>query len=348
MGTSSVAPPERQLYLVHGTDGFRARLRAHDLAVALVTGAAAATDLAAVPRGSLAATSLAVTRLSAREATPADLLMASASEGLFAAADERRVLLVEDAEALDPSSLGAFGDGAVAVLQANATASVLAKSVRELSGAVETLDTLDAQHVEDWIRRRARLFGLVLQPMAAGALAMTVGPDLERLDHELEKLAAFSSGAPLTERDVRLLVSGAVEQDVFELTRAVVRHDVKTAIGALDRLLESGEPPLRLHGLLVWQFRLLLVAAGIRDDADLDRAVSKTGLSRGPLVRMRREAGGIRPSTIRRAYESLYYADLAIKTSVDPRSVFQLLVLDLCGVEGADLEPLADRPPGSR
>jgi len=135
--------------------------------------------------------------------------MASASEGLFAAADERRVLLVEDAEALDPSSLGAFGDGAVAVLRANATASVLAKSVRELRGAVETLDTLDAQHVEDWIRRRARLFGLVLQPMAAGALAMTGGPDRERLEKDPERLAAFWSGAPVPGTKVRPPLSDA-------------------------------------------------------------------------------------------------------------------------------------------
>ena len=346
MGTSSVVPPERPLYLVHGTDGFRVRLRAHDLAVTLVTGAPATADLAQVPRGTLGSAPLALTRLSAREATAADLLMATASEGLFALASERRVLLVDDAEAIDPPSLGAFSEAAVVVLRANATATALAKAVRELRGAVETFDALDPQHAEDWVRRRARLVGLVLQPMSAGALATTVGPDLERLDHELEKLAAFSAGAPVTERDVRLLVSGAVEQDVFELTRAVVRHDVKTAIGALDRLLDSGEPPLRLHGLLVWQFRLLLVAAGIRHDADLERAVAKTGLSRNALARMRHEAGGIRPSTIRRAYESLYYADLAIKTSVDPRSVFQLLVLDLCGVEGADLEPLARRPPG--
>ena len=299
-----------------------------------------------MPRDTIAAAPLALTRVSAREATPSDLVMATASEGLFALVDERRVLLIEDAEALDAASLAALPADAAVVLRANTNAGALAKAIRELGGTVESFDALDGQAVEEWIRGRARSFDLALDRGSVSALALAVGSDLERLDHELEKLAAYAAGEPLGARDVGALVSGAIEQDVFDLTRAVVRRDLPTAIGALERLLDSGEPPLRLHGLLVWQFRLLLVAAGLRSDEDLERAVAKTGLSRGALARMRREASGVRQTTIRHAYESLYYADLAMKTSVDPRSVFQLLVLDLCGVAGADLAPLAERPPG--
>ena len=305
-----------------------------------------ARELAEVRRDAIAAAPLALTRLSARDATPSALLMATAAEGLFALSDEARVLLVEDAESIDPASLAALAEDARVVLRANAPAGAVAKTVRDLGGTVETLDALDAHALEEWIARRARTLGLGLDATSVSALALAVGSDLERLDHELEKIAAYAAGEHVADRDVRLLVSGAVEDDVFDLTRAVVRRDVKTAIGTLERLLDSGEPPLRLHGLLVWQFRLLLVAAGLRNDEDLDRAVSKTGLSRGALARMRREAAGVRQAAIRQAYESLYFADLAMKTSVDARSVFQLLVLDLCGVEGADLEPLAERPPG--
>src|SRR2546427_8669252 len=68
MGTSSVVPPGRPLYLIHGTDGFRVRLRAHDLAAALVAGAPATADLAQVARGTIGSAPLALTRLSAREA----------------------------------------------------------------------------------------------------------------------------------------------------------------------------------------------------------------------------------------------------------------------------------------
>ena len=325
----------------------RARLRAHDLVGSLSRGAEPAADLARVPRDTLAAAPLGVTRLSAREASPSDLLMAVASEGLFALSDERPVLLVEDAEALaDVAVLTSLPVDAVVVMLAGVAAPSLAKAVRELGGAVEDLGSLEPPEVEAWLGRRAKSLGVALEPDAVGALAEAVGPDLERADRELEKLGAYAGDRGVTESDVRALVTGTVEQDVFDLTKAVVRRDVRTAVAVLERLLGSGEPPLRLHGLLVWQFRLLLVAAGVGNERDLERAIGQTGLSRGAVQRWRREASGMRPSTIRRAYESLYAADLAMKSSVDPRTVFQLLVLDLCGVEGADLQPLAERPPG--
>ena len=345
MEKSSTAASARPLFLVHGTDGFRARLRAHDLARALASGEAPTRDLATVARDLLASAPLGLTRISAREASPEALLMATASGGLFAS-DERRALLLEDAEMLDPARLRDFAADANVVLRANGAAAPLAKAVRELGGTVEEETPLDPASVESWLTRRARYLEVAIETDAIAALGDAVASDLERADQELGKLAAYTAGARIGESDVRLLVPGAVTNDVFELTQAVVRRDVRKAVSTLERLLDAGEPPLRLHGLLVWQFRLLLVAAGVRTEADLERAVAKTGLSRGAIGKWKRDAAGMRASQILRAYESLYNADLAMKTSVDPRAVFQLLVLDLCGVEGADLEALAARPPG--
>ncbi len=347
MAQRSSAARARPLFLFWGADSLRARLRAHDLARSLVRDANPEDDLALVPRDALAAAPLGITRYSAKDTSPSDLLMATASEGLFAKPHERRVLLVEDADGLaDGVVLGSIPADAAVVLLANGAAGSLAKIVRELGGSVEELAALDPSGVEDWVRRRAKVLGVALEPAAIAALAEAVGADLERADRELEKLRAYALGARVSAVDVRALVAGAVEQDVFELTKAVVRRDARSAVAVLERLLDSGEPFLRLHGLLVWQFRLLLVAAGVRNDRDLERAIAQTGLSRGAVQRWRREAAGVRPSAIARAYESLYAAELAMKTSVDARAVFQLLVLDLCGVTGADLAELAERPPG--
>lgn len=348
MATPSPAGNARPLYLVHGADRLRARLRAAELAGRLSRGLdPSASDLARVPRGSLSQLGMGMTRLSAREATPADILMAARSDGLFAPAEERRVILVEDAEALVDSTVlrELPHEGVAVVLLANGASGVaLARVVRELGGVVEEYARLDQSGAEAWLAKRAQTQGASLDRSALAALAESVEGDLERADRELEKLAAYAAGAVVTQRDVAALVAGAVENDVFELTRSVVRRDVRAALRILERLLDSGEPPLRLHGLLVWQFRVLLVAAGARTDAEVERAAAETGLSRGAVSRWRREASAVRPSQIRQAYESLYAADLAMKSGVDPRTAFQLLVLDLCGVEGADLGPLAERP----
>lgn len=325
---------------------------------------ARASDLASLARLPSFAKDLGVARLSAREASPQDILMAARSDGLFAAADERRVVLVEHAEAIaDAAFLREVPQETAVVLLAEVAlparprgsgeAATLAQVVGELGGTVEELPPLDEAGVEDWLERRAPTLDTRLDDAARAELARTVGPDLERADHELEKLGAYAAGEAVRVEDVRLLVPGAVEATVFDLTGAVLRKDVRTAVATLERLFETDEPPLRLLGLLVWQFRVLLVAAGARSDADLERAARQTGLSKGALLRARRSAAGVRPSLVARAYESLYAADVALKGGLSrgeqQRAVLSLLVLDLCGVEGADVRPLAEvakPPPG--
>ena len=278
---------------------------------------------------------------------------------MFALSNERRVVVLEDVEALAdarflrevPSDValvlvtggplqGRASDGADGAIGPQA----LPKLVRELGGTIEELRPLDEGGVERWLASGARARGLALEPDALVEVARAIGADLERAERELDKLAAYAAGATVKGADVRALVPGAVESDVFELTGAVVRRDVRRAVQMLERLLDGGEPPQRLLGLLVWQFRALLIAAGARTDAELERAARETGLSVGALFRARRHAAGVRQPLVLRAYEALYAADLAIKSGrADARTALQLLVLDLCGVEGADVRALAER-----
>lgn len=354
MASRSAAAPARPLFLLHGADGFRARLRAFDLVRRLARGEdATAPDLAALPRRIALDDALGVTRLSGRAASGDAVVLSSRSEGLFATAEDRRVVFVEDAEALaEPARLHELPAETAVVLLASGPlaaargATGLAQVVRDLGGAVEEFKPLEESEVEAWLGRRATHLGVALEPSAAAELARAVGADLERADQELEKLAAYAAGERVRAEDVRALVPGAVEAAVFDLTGAVLRHDVRRAIALLERLLDGGEPPLRLLGLLVWQFRVLLAAAGARGDAELERAAAQLGLSRGALLRSRRVASSVRPSVVARAYESLYAADVALKAGFGRQDqqhlILQLLVLDLCGVEGADPRPLAD------
>src|SRR5256885_50151 len=100
MAQASSSAPTRMLYLLHGEDSFRIRLRAGELISALLAGAAPTRgDLASrelIPTS----TAFGLVRIDARSADPAEIVIAGQSQGLFAAPDERRVVLVEHAEAL--------------------------------------------------------------------------------------------------------------------------------------------------------------------------------------------------------------------------------------------------------
>jgi DNA polymerase-3 subunit delta len=112
-----------------------------------------------------------------------------------------------------------------------------------------------------WIRERAQQQGKSLNPEAELLLLNLQGSDLLRLGQEVDKLCIFVG----ERRDINLeaveaLVGEGRVREIFELTRAVSRRDLQAALSCLRRLLERGEDPLGILGMLARQVRLLLRA----------------------------------------------------------------------------------------
>lgn len=369
MAQASSSAPTPTVFLLHGDDPFRIRLRANELVHGLLAGGRG-------ERGVLSSRSmvsfggaLGLSRFDARSDQPDDILLAGQSQGLFAAPDERRVVLVEHAEVLARSDVvGRFPAEASLVLVAPepikssrsrarkttktpASGDVaLVDAVENAGGTVERYDRLIGASVNGWIAARAALHRVALRPDALDALATTLGGDTERVENELAKLAAWANGAPVDGAEVRSLVSGAIESDVFELTKAVVRRDVRTAAPLLERLLADGNAPQQLLGLLVWQFRVLLFAASDPKPAAAERQAKAIRSSSGAIMRYAQFARGLGPKDIARAYEALYACDVSIKTwRVDSEETALLLcIMDLCGVPGADMRDLLLREAPQR
>lgn len=359
--------PPRSLYLIHGDDPYRARLRAAELVAALSTGDDRPSDLRA-QRSTDLGDRLGVTRHDARTAEPAMIELSGRSQGLFDAVDELRIVVVEHAEALhDTGVVARFPVEAGLVLvseskiatrarrPAKARASLdtaaadLPSVVEEAGGVIEHIARLGPGELGGWIAARATLLGVELGPEAITALAGAVGGDSARVDQELAKLGAFAAGATVTGADVRALVSGAIETDVFQLTQAVVRHDTRTAIGRLEALLADGQAPQQILALLLWQFRVLLFASAMKTNADAERMAKAIRSSAYAIGRWQAFARGVARADIVRAYEVLYATDLAIKTGrTEPEHAMMLCVLDLCGVHAADPRELVVGEPPRR
>jgi len=349
------------VFLLHGEDPFRTRLRVGELIDSLLAGGAGEPgDLSARPSPRLGA-SLGLTRIDARSDPVDAIAMAGQSQGLFAAVDERQVVLVDHAEALTTTEfLSSFPPESALVLVAvealkvgrgrargRAKAGVPAElslpdAVQEIGGRVQRIERLAPFEVKAWIGARARLHAVVLQPEAMDALAFALGPDTERIENEVQKLGAYANGAPVTAADVRALVSGAIESDIFELTKAVVRRSHKEAIPLLERLLAEGNAPQQILALLLWQFRVLLFASRSPSNQDAEKIAKAIRSSPGAIFRYVQYARGVSQADITRAYESLYATDISIKTgrADSDEAALVLCVLDLCGIAGADLRDL--------
>jgi DNA polymerase III delta subunit len=357
MAQASSSAPTRTVYLLHGEDPFRIRLRANELVHALLKGEAVGSSKLAERELRPYKDALGLTRLDAREAAPDEILLAGQSPGLFAAPEEKRVVLVEHAETLAKTDVIArFPDDAALVLVApepmktsrsrgrrTKTAAAepdaaLLDAVQDVRGTVERFANLMPNEVAAWVTARAKLHGVTLRPDALNALVGALGPDTERIENELAKLAAWANGQPVTGPDVHELVSGAIESQVFDLTTAVVRRDVRTAAALLERLLSAGNAPQQLLALLLWQFRVLLFASQDPKLSEAEKMAKAIRSSSGAILRYTQYARGLGPRDIARAYEALYACDISIKTGRAESDEVALLlcVMDLCGVPGAD------------
>jgi DNA polymerase III delta subunit len=358
---SSSSVPTRTVFLLHGEDSFRTRLRLGELASALLSGAPTGpTDLATLVEPRLG-TLLGITRHDARTDTAGAIMLSGQAQGLFDAVDEPRVVIVDHAEALkDLDLIASFPPEAALVLVAverlatgrsrrgqrakapNAPAANLVEAVEVAGGVVERIERLAPVDVPGWITARARLHDVKMEPAAVSTLASAVGSDTERIEQEVKKLGAYAKQASVTADDVRGLVSGAIEADVFELTQAVVRKDARTAVGTLERLLADGNAVQQILALLLWQFRVLLFASAMRSNADAERMAKAIRSSPYAIQRATAFARRVTRADVLRAYEAIYATDQVIKTGRAESDVaaLELCVLDLCGVANADLRDM--------
>ena len=354
------------MFLLIGEDPFRARLRLAELVAALVAGRdPTVSDLARWASPALGMT-LGVTRHDARSDSVHAIGMSGRSQGLFDAPDERRVVVLENAEALaDTSLIPEFPPESALVLltteripagrrrarakKDDAAPADLVSAVEDAGGRVERISRLFPDQVPAWISARAARAGPRLEPAAIAELASAAGTDTDRIEQELAKLATYARGEAVSVAAVRALVPGAIETEVFDLTRAVVKRDARTAIDRLERLLAEGQAPQQILALLLWQFRVVLFASAMKTNADAERAARAIRSSAGAISRWQGEARRLGRADVTRAYESLYATDLAIKQGrTEPETALMLCVLDLCGVADADPRDLVVGEPPRR
>jgi DNA polymerase-3 subunit delta len=178
-----------------------------------------------------------------------------------------------------------------------------------------------------WITQQARqTYGTEIDMRAAVALAGVIGEDLRAADSELAKLAAYVGGErPISEADVALLTPYVAEVDVFEMVDALGRRDGATAARLLHRLLENDDP-LRLFGMMVRQFRLLILAREYLNDGGTPKQIGKA-IGVHPYVgeKLGQQVGKFTLDQLEQIYHYLLETDIGIKTG----KVDGVLALDL-------------------
>ena len=184
----------------------------------------------------------------------------------------------------------------------------------------------------------ARRAGLSIDPAMVDMLVEALAADLTRIAVEVEKMALYTQGRPVTEEDLGLLVPDARATTIFALVGALGRRDRSRSLEILDTLFRDGEYLPVALSFLSAQFRAALVAkeAGLRSPQQIQGHFARMGVqmwsSRAEQVFQ--TVAKFSKSQLERAMQLTFEADTDLRSArPDDRIVMEQFILRLT-VEG--------------
>ena len=107
----------------------------------------------------------------------------------------------------------------------------------EKAGGFRLAEAIKPHLASNWVTRRsAEAHGKQIEPAATARLVELVGPELQRLDNELAKLALYETGDTITLAAVNTLVGFQHEHEIWEMINALAGRDASTALKKIDEI----------------------------------------------------------------------------------------------------------------
>jgi DNA polymerase-3 subunit delta len=171
-------------------------------------------------------------------------------------------------------------------------------------------------------------------PEAAQELTRAIGNDTLIASLEIDKLLTYVDyQRQVTAEDVRLLTPEVPPISVFDMVDAIGERNIPKAAQLLHRLLET-EMPIPLFGMIVRQFRLLILAREVIDQGGRKSQIEKA-LKVHPFVaeKLQKQASLFDMNQLKEIYHRLLTTDEYMKTGqMDPKIAMEMFVSEMSTV----------------
>ena len=253
---------------------------------------------------------------------------------------ERRVVIVRQAEALEPAeALVPYVESPAAFSVLILIAEAIDRRTRlfqaiQKHGRVVVCEAPAAEEMPRVIARMARDLGVDLEPAALSLLVERTGDDAARARSEIEKLALYAGGrGRITLEEADLLVArgqpSLSQYAVFDFVDALAEGQPGAALSRLDELFRCGEPPLLILAMIGRQFRMLLAATAWQGGTARDLAGEMGLKSEYPARKALAQARRWSVDQLAAAIEACAECDGLIKRGMDGRRALEALTVRL-------------------
>ncbi len=148
---------------------------------------------------------------------------------------------------------------------------------------IEKINDMKKDEYPVFVKNMFKKFNYVISDEAVNSLLERTNYDFLLLSQEAEKLMLFSyDSKEISEKEVILLVSRNLEENIFELTNALLSKDQAKTIEIFYDLVARNEDPLRILNFIVSKIRelihtKLLIDKGYRQDEIADHFNIRSG-----------------------------------------------------------------------
>lgn len=183
-------------------------------------------------------------------------------------------------------------------------------------GCVVELGKQDEDTLYRWVAGAMKREGKQVADQTIRHFLAKVGPDMENIQKELEKLFCYTLDKEIiAKEDVEAICTEQITNQVFDMVNAVAEKEQRKALDYYYDLLALKEPPLRILFLLSRQFKLLMEVKAL-DGQGVGRKeiAEKVGLNPYVVGKYQNQAKVFKMSTLRGILEDSVTTEEQIKT----------------------------------
>lgn len=182
-----------------------------------------------------------------------------------------------------------------------------------------------------WLAGHVSASAMRLEPAALAMLAEHLGEDLSRVEGILSQLlGAYGEHARIGPKELEPFLGAEGGLAPWDLTDAIDKGDIATALHVLARLLSSGRHPLQVLASLERHYQAMLRLDGL-EGIDATAAAAVTKMAPYPAGKVLRQGRALGHDRVARAIQLLASADLDLRgmTGLPGEVVIEVLVARL-------------------
>ncbi|MBE7092318.1 MAG: DNA polymerase III subunit delta [Clostridiales bacterium] len=141
---------------------------------------------------------------------------------------------------------------------------------------VVEFNALSDSELMAWIEKTLRTFNLTIERNALLFLIEYAEATPQSLICELEKLASYKKEGVVNKDDIINIITPSTDYNVFNMTDALLRKDVKTALSLLSHMLCQKEEPILILGAISKQYRQILMIKSMLENKKSKQEILST------------------------------------------------------------------------